>query len=228
MRERLGGLLGLVAAAAVFSMLAVSCSSSGPPSVVQQDSGSSLCAHCGAQACCNGICTDTNTDTNNCGQCGNACLPGPSPDCVMGLCGCSGFSGQACAAGDTCCSNGCKNLLTDTSNCGECGKKCSAGQVCSNGTCSCGSAGAQCTGTQICCPAGSPSATCVDKNTDNKNCGYCGNQCQNNGACVNGLCPTANCGPGGTPCPTGQQCCPNICCTTCLGGVCMDGSDAGT
>ncbi len=225
MRERLGGFLGLLAASVVITVLALSCSNSsgggnGDGSVHQSDG--SLCSHCGAQACCNGICTDTNTDTNNCGQCGNACLPGPSPDCVMGLCGCSGNSGQACAAGDTCCSNGCKNLLTDSANCGECGKKCTGNQTCTNGQCSCG--GSTCTGTQICC-----SNACVDKNTDKNNCGFCGNQCQGAATCANGLCTgNNNCGPGGTPCPTGQQCCPNVCCTTCLGGVCMDGQDAGT
>ena len=222
MRARLGGFLGLVVATTVGAMLGLSCDSSSPPATQQQDSGPTLCAHCGAQACCNGICTDTNTDTNNCGQCSNACLPGPSPDCVMGLCGCSGNSGQACAAGDTCCSNGCKNLLTDAQNCGECGKKCTGNQTCANGSCSCG--GTTCTGTQICC-----SNACVDKNTDPNNCGFCGNQCQGAATCVNGLCSgNNNCGPGGTPCPGNQQCCPNVCCTTCLGGVCMDGQDAGT
>ena len=225
MHKRLGGLLGLVVAATVIVMLAMSCSSSSgvPPIGDGGQTDSSLCAHCGAQACCNGICTDTNTDTNNCGQCGNACLPGPSPDCVMGICGCSGNSGQGCAASDTCCSNGCKNLLTDAFNCGECAKKCTGNQTCANGLCSCG--GATCTGTQICC-----TNACVDKNTDNNNCGFCGNQCQNGNTCVNGLCQGGNnnCGPGGTPCPGNQQCCPNVCCTTCLGGVCMDGQDAGT
>ncbi len=34
--------------------------------------------------CCSGGCTDTNTDGNNCGYCGNACAPGQS--CVAGVC----------------------------------------------------------------------------------------------------------------------------------------------
>jgi hypothetical protein len=226
MRKQLGGLVGLMVAATFVTMLTMSCS--GSSSVPYSDAGgqsdgANLCAHCGAQACCNNVCVDTNTDMNNCGACGNACLPGPSPECVMGMCGCSGNSGQACAAGDTCCTNGCKKLLTDATNCGECGKKCTGNQTCTNGQCSCG--GATCTGTQICC-----NNACVDKNTDKNNCGFCGNQCQGASAvCTNGLCSgNNNCGPGGTPCPTGQQCCPNICCTTCLGGVCMDGQDAGT
>jgi hypothetical protein len=224
MSKRSSGLVALVAAASFGVLMSAGCSGNAVPNT-QQDGGldaNSLCAHCGTQACCNGICTDTNTDINNCGQCSNACLPGPAPDCVMGMCGCSGNSGSACAASDTCCSNGCKNLLTDQFNCGECGKKCSGNQACNNGACSCG--GATCNANQICC-----TNVCVDKNTDNNNCGFCGNVCQNGNTCVNGLCQGGNnnCGPGGTPCPNGQQCCPNICCTTCLGGVCMDSQDAG-
>jgi len=184
--------------------------------------GGGACSRCGTQACCDNICTNTSTDTNNCGQCGNACVSGPGPDCVMGICGCAPNGGQACSAGATCCGNGCKDLTSDTLNCGECGKQCTANHACQGGQCLCG--GGACAATETCC-----GNRCVDTTSDRRNCGACGNQCQRSAQCVNGTCGGSNnCGPGGRPCPPGQQCCPNICCSVCLGGVCMDGHDAGT
>jgi hypothetical protein len=46
-------------------------------------------AYCGlpdpSEACCGNACVDVTTDAFNCGQCGNACLPGAS--CTNGACG---------------------------------------------------------------------------------------------------------------------------------------------
>jgi hypothetical protein len=38
-----------------------------------------------------------------------------------------------CLAGETCCAGECADLDSDTDNCGECGRECDAGEVCSNG-----------------------------------------------------------------------------------------------
>ena len=61
---------------------------------------------------CNGVCTNTASDKDNCNSCGNTC-----------------------DLGFTCCSSSCANLLTDNSNCGLCGIVCPTGQICSNGAC---------------------------------------------------------------------------------------------
>ena len=159
-----------------FGLTIAGCSGSSAPAT---DGGTNLCTHCGSQPCCNGVCVDTNTDPNNCGQCGNACMAGPAPDCVMGKCGCAAIGGAACGDTDTCCANGCKNLKTDQYNCGTCGNRCTGNQTCNNGVCSCG--GVTCQGTQICC-----TNQCVDPKTDPNNCGFCGNKCT--GSCVNGTC----------------------------------------
>jgi hypothetical protein len=50
-------LVGLAITATFITLTAGSCSSSNGVPQVQDDGGSNLCAHCGAQACCNGICT---------------------------------------------------------------------------------------------------------------------------------------------------------------------------
>ena len=65
------------------------------------------------------------------------CMPGEACRRVDGAqrCGCN--SGDACAAGQTCCQTpaGCKDLLSDDENCGACGRACTDGTSCSNGSC---------------------------------------------------------------------------------------------
>ena len=95
---------------------------------------SRLCGSCGAYvccpagtACCNGICTDLNSDANNCGACGNVCGQS-TPVCSQGTC-------TGCPTGMTYCNGICTNIAFDTGNCGGCGIVCGAGEICSGGVC---------------------------------------------------------------------------------------------
>lgn len=84
----------------------------------------------------NGCEATLGTDLMNCGACGNACaLANATPACAAGMCG----IGQCNADFDNCdmnATNGCEaNLNADLENCGACGTKCGAGQVCATGVC---------------------------------------------------------------------------------------------
>ncbi|MDD5141834.1 hypothetical protein [Methanoregula sp.] len=76
---------------------------------------------------CGTNCTDTLTDSSNCGYCGNACTRGLA--CINGHCLLD------CPAGKTACVEGCFNLQTDPDHCGICTNNCPAGLVCSKGQC---------------------------------------------------------------------------------------------
>lgn len=76
---------------------------------------------------CGTNCTDTLTDSSNCGYCGNACTRGQV--CINGHCM------LACPSGKTACVEGCFNLETDPDHCGICTNNCPAGLVCSKGQC---------------------------------------------------------------------------------------------
>lgn len=78
---------------------------------------------------CGNACTNLQSDSNNCGMCGNACPTGQV--CSQRACAAS------CAAGEERCATGCANVLTDSTHCGFCGNICNGGQVCSGGTCNC-------------------------------------------------------------------------------------------
>jgi hypothetical protein len=91
--------------------------------------GSGFCAGATA-ACCSGACTDTNTDSNNCGSCGVKCTA-PST-CSGGVCNCGGNS---CFSWESCCSNTCIDPNWDNNNCGGCGLPCGNGKVCDFATC---------------------------------------------------------------------------------------------
>ncbi len=193
----------------------------------------------GGESCCGEGCTDTNSDPNNCGMCGNPC--GPESQCFMGQCqpvsmDCNGQ--LPCTGDQTCCPAGCTNLDTDPANCSQCGFGCPIGDTCVAGNCtppaSC-NGGPVCTGKEQCCAAG-----CTDVDTDPKNCGGCNAPCAATFTCVAGVCtPPVTCA-GGPVCTGKEQCCntgctdidtdPNNCggcgdpCgpgQTCQGGVCQ-------
>ena len=72
---------------------------------------------CGpGSACCGGACAATQTDSLNCGRCGNSCGTG------------------------SCCSGACASTANDTNNCGACGRSCGDdADTCTGGSCRCGS-----------------------------------------------------------------------------------------
>jgi hypothetical protein len=61
---------------------------------------------------CGEICTDLNSDEDNCGACG-----------------------RRCGNGEKCCRGLCAKLSSDEENCGQCGKRCRNGQLCRKGRC---------------------------------------------------------------------------------------------
>jgi hypothetical protein len=176
------------------------CSCAGGPSCV------------GNQTCCQDGCFDLSADPGHCGACnmpcpnGSACMMGrcvttscdPScavngNQCVNGQCLCN--NGPACTGqGIMCCAGGCKNLLTDTTNCGACQKVCS-GNGGPAGPSGAGGTGGTTGTSDLCC-----NGTCTPQ--ANGNCGACGVICNKLTQC---------CGCGGTLscqvvcplCPTG-------------------------
>jgi hypothetical protein len=83
--------------------------------------------------------------------------------------------GSACPSPNTCCGDGCFNLMTDDAHCGTCDTDCTAvGQQCSQGNC---------------CPPGQTfcAGSCVDTLTSHDHCGSCGNSCGLL-SCRNGRC----------------------------------------
>jgi hypothetical protein len=50
--------------------------------------------------------------------------------------------------------------------------------------------------------------SCVNPDTDNNNCGGCGNKCEGASQCVGGQCLCGVEGPGAYVCPTGSVCTP--------------------
>jgi hypothetical protein len=94
------------------------------------------CAGLKTATCCNGQCTDTSTDAQNCGACGMGCMSNnASAACVGGAC-----TAGACRPGWGDCNgnalDGCEvNTNTSSANCGACNKACPANQSCNAGAC---------------------------------------------------------------------------------------------
>jgi hypothetical protein len=153
-------------------------------------------------------CTDTSTDNNNCGSCGNIC--GGADTCAGGQCT------SPCAT--------CTNCHFDSFNFGwfigvptylcRCnGRSCGLGNPVSGGTCC-----TSCPPGQTFCfnwlgwPVASAGA-CTDTSTDNNNCGGCGpvgsHTCDTSKGeqCINGNCqcvnPSMGCGSSGGQATTG-------------------------
>ena len=163
-----------------------------------------VCQACmaGTKAC-GSTCTDTATDSKNCGMCGNVC--GARQQCAMGVCTCT-------VAGETNCGGVCTDLNSDAKNCGTCGKMCGLAEVCKAGTCqaNCEMAGnpniKRCTDPMMMTPD-----YCADISQDRANCGACKYAgaiavCGANQICLNSKC--IKCNEGGQP--------PDRCNNTCV------------
>jgi hypothetical protein len=144
----------------------------------------------------------TVSDARNCGACGHDCtaLPGIDPTritCSGGVCN----PGGACLAGRAHCTSrpddGCETDLTSALHCGACGIRCGGA------TPYCGASGDHwaCTGG---CGGSMCGTSCVNLQTDPRNCGACGHACASGATCSGGGC-------SGTDCPSGTHLCGTIC-----------------
>ncbi|WP_424025566.1 hypothetical protein [Methanoregula sp.] len=95
------------------------------PTLASPTSAGSSTVCSSGQTNCGGTCTNTQSDSSNCGSCNNVC-PGLQ-SCSGGTCGCS--------SGMTNCGGTCANTQNSLKNCGSCGVVCGAGQDCENGKC---------------------------------------------------------------------------------------------
>ncbi len=149
---------------------------------------------------CDGVCSDLQTDNDNCGGCGTVCGTGEA--CVAGQCL------QDCGQGMVACDGTCIDPNTDSNYCGASGDCAdgNAGEVCA-GDLQCISGGCGCEFGVYC------GGACIDPDTDT---GYCGAQgdcqgenagsvCGGNEDCVNGTCERGDdCVGGNHVCLTGQ------------------------
>ncbi|AKV04600.1 Tryptophan synthase alpha chain [Labilithrix luteola] len=164
---------------------------------------------------CGDQCVKLSDDDSNCGACGHVCDPDNAHsevkswpcgvdvyppnvgfNCASSSCGLHCSSGYADCNKDTC-RDGCETVLaSDPENCGSCGNKCAADQVCDQGRCICDATQTRC------------GFDCVDLQSDPLNCGACGNACpgrvdpmsgRGSPTCVLGRC-SYSCAPGFADC----------------------------
>lgn len=172
-----------------------------------------------------GVCMDLRYDNNNCGSCGNRCTGGLS--CCSGRCvdtrnnpdhcnGCDRACGSTAQYGPAWCENSactrcsgtgeyncrtllpdgsyashCINIQSDEENCGSCGNRCAAGELCCGGRCInpdtdeefCGGCNVRCERGQACC-----GGTCIDVLYNDDHCGSCNERCYIGYACDLGRC----------------------------------------
>ncbi len=116
--------------------------------------------------------TNTDTDPQNCGSCGNECPTGSDafhfraacvdgkcqPFCVAEYADCNGVPDDGCES----------DPKIDPNNCGFCGNECAPGVECVGGKCGCPPGHQNCNG------------TCVDTSNDDDNCGACERKCRDN------------------------------------------------
>ncbi len=151
---------------------------------------------------CDGICTLTQLDPNNCGACKHAC---PPSDCNTFRFCLGGTCDALCLHGTSKCGAACVDFSTNTSNCGACGRVCptpiNGGATCSNGKC-----GIACAKNYASC-----SGQCVSFQTDVGNCGACGHLCQTTDP---GAFPTCSAEACSSQCRPGYTLCGGKCVAT--------------
>lgn len=147
------------------------------------------------------------SDTQNCGACGRACSTSgtSSTSCSAGLCTSPcvtgrGNCGQPAAPSAD---DGCEtNTFTDTTNCGACGRGCSASNVLSK-SCNLGVCNSTCdVGFGNCAqPPSGPDDGCeTNVSASTSSCGSCGEGCASGFACGSSTCgcdSNGDCNAGG-------------------------------
>lgn len=167
--------------------------------------------------------TNTSTDVENCGGCGNSC-PHPTGALHASSVCSDGKCVLACEELNADCnhrsSDGCEVFTgDDPKNCGGCGLSCKEGEICWKGACGCPSGFTRC-GTE-----------CVNLDSDNASCGVCDKKCK---------APPSNdpewkCGPDVQPINTGWSCAGGGCKLSCDAwfgdcndNLCADGCETDT
>ena len=116
---------------------------------------------------CDGRCVRTDADPAHCGGCDMACAAGQV--CVAGRCGtaCDSPGSMVVECRPSELERYCADVRSDRRNCGSCGARCLAGEVCEDGRCASP------------CPEGQRrcEGRCVDTAADNAHCGACANVC---------------------------------------------------
>ena len=137
--------------------------------------------------------TDLTTDASHCGACGFSCVG--RTNTTGGVCN-SGSCSLSCSPGFTSCDdsvvNGCEtHVYSDAMNCGGCGTNCTddpnvEGAACTTGSCaySCNAGYADCT---------TASGCETNLQTDDYNCGACGNSCWGRPNTWKGICNAGSC-----------------------------------
>jgi len=150
------------------------------------------------------------------------CDPITSNGCQADRCVCN--LGPACGDGSTCCPLGCRNLETDLSNCGMCGRPCGANETCTAGECVCSVTGSSCGALDCCNPGG-----CIDTAIDTDHCGDCTNICTAGDVCTGGSCNCSFTCPAPNPILPGKiVCCGDGCYDVCYDATHCGGCDATT
>jgi hypothetical protein len=180
------------------------------------------------QVCADSICSGSgHTPVRMCDGAGT-CQAAAATDCGEFPCGPTGCEQpctdhSSCPDGGFCDVDTCRVKKPDGQQCLEtiecrsgscrdgvcCNQACSlACQACSNATTglSNGTCGARTASTTQPCPTGNPT-TCVDLNTDERNCGSCNSPCGAQAMCVSGSCRA----PDAQPCSVDSNCISNDC-----------------
>jgi hypothetical protein len=149
----------------------------------------------------------------HCGACNQSCkLANAASSCTSGSCqvgSCNAGFANCDGRADT----GCEaNTATSNQNCGACNFACASNRTCSAGKCVCTS-DSNCGSGQSCC-----NGACVDRASDEANCGSCGTVCGTGQTCCNSVCKSLatdfdNCGSCGNRCDNDKE-------NRCASGVC--------
>ena len=132
---------------------------------------------------CGHECVDFTENNNHCEYCNVACAP--TERCVDA----EGCVSTCDDPTKTVCDHVCTDLKVDIKNCGACGNACEGVDVCKDGVCDCPDSDPFC---HLTCDDGmSPChGECVHLESNEKNCGSCGNDCGEGNYCIAGECTT--------------------------------------